>query len=309
ISLPSHIHQFRTRTEPSPNQARLPLAESRVHRFTPEHPSSDPSPAQSPEPEDLIPAPQAGPGPQRFSALELQQIVAVTTANNPFLAEHGRKAKAWAKVAAELHSQHLCLNSTADSIKHKVKKLIEYHEVPNQNPNPRSGIARALAEHPSIEALMPAKLDQPTGLRDGATHVDEGKRAKARKEEDEKTAQGAYIRNLAMRSMGSRAGAEASSSETDAPSSNDEYKENQRLKKCKREEPALYVRRSKKQRLDKTPSGQLLQVIKDVRGEERRERQQRDDRLINIFEKTCEAQCIAQRELVEILTSSLKQNE
>ena len=117
-----------------------------------------------------------------------------------------------------------------------------------------------------------------------------------------------------MRRMGAGSDTESLSSETEL-SSGDEDKENQSSRKRKCSSPAQ-IRRSKRRRLEKTPSGQLLQALEKAQEEDRQvrqaeqvERRERDDRLINIFEKSCEAQRVMQKEIVDILAASLKQNE
>lgn len=64
-----------------------------------------------------------------FSALELQQMAATAAEVNPFLAGRGNTDRKWQEVADDLHDQGLCLESSKDTIKHKVNALIKYHEV------------------------------------------------------------------------------------------------------------------------------------------------------------------------------------
>ncbi|TBU51893.1 hypothetical protein BD310DRAFT_833367, partial [Dichomitus squalens] len=119
--------------------------------------------------------------------LELQQMVAVTISKNMYLQSIGPRAM------AALHAQQLCMNSSADTIKYKIRKLINFHV----NLDLWSSIIRALAEHPSIEIFILVKLNQFTALRDGPSHINKNKHAKInhliRKEEEEKTAQEAYF--------------------------------------------------------------------------------------------------------------------
>ncbi|TBU36579.1 hypothetical protein BD309DRAFT_984846 [Dichomitus squalens] len=118
---------------------------------------------------------------------------------------------------AALHAQQLCMNSSADTLKYKIKKLINFH-----NLDLWSSITRALAEHPSIEIFILVKLNQFTALRDGPSHINKNKHEK---EEEEKTAQEVYFQNAAMCRMNVGSDTESLLSKTDM-SSNGKDKEN-----------------------------------------------------------------------------------
>ncbi|TBU36240.1 hypothetical protein BD309DRAFT_985085 [Dichomitus squalens] len=283
---------------------------------TPVFDQSTPSLSPTPVPEVIpatMPTPQPLQPPTKFTALELQQITAVAIEKNPYLASHGRKKEQWAEAAKELHRQGLCLNSTTGTIRNKVEALIKHH----RNPNPRSEISRTLAAHPCIEALMPAQLDKLSGNKEKAARINQDRRDDARTEEEEKSAQGAYIRSQALKNMlGEPNDTESASSGSDSDTFTDDAdKENHGRKRRKTKDPADAIHQFKRRRRSKTAATPLLEAIKEAQEEDRREREadrreraKRDKLLVELFRESCEAQRMAQKEMITLLADSLKEN-
>ncbi|RDX41132.1 hypothetical protein OH76DRAFT_1503083 [Lentinus brumalis] len=157
-----------------------------------EEDNEEPGPAPASQPDQAVSAARVA-----FSALELQQMVTVTTQHNPYLAPRSRRGETWAAVLRDLQSQGLCLTSSVRTIQNKVKALLEHH----RNSNPRSEISKALDRHASIKAQMPALLDRLTGAKQSAAKVAEEQKDQVREDSQRKVSQGEHIRKMSLITM------------------------------------------------------------------------------------------------------------
>lgn len=170
-----------------------------------QHPDKGPMLAKhTPAPKEADPRghfeePTVGPiNEAAFTAVEMEQMVAVTIDVNPYLAPHMQKGKRWEEVAKRLRLQDLCMRSTGKTIKNKVEALLKHHEVSVdvsdidpmltalyrrnvKKSNPNSVITKTLRKNPSVEARMPALLDRLTGLKAQAQNVKENQADNVRK--------------------------------------------------------------------------------------------------------------------------------
>ncbi|KAL1943755.1 hypothetical protein VTO73DRAFT_4200 [Trametes versicolor] len=257
-----------------------------------------------------------------FTALELQQMVAETALINPYLAPRNSRGEHWARVLKQLHSQGLCLESSADTVKHKVEALLKHHE----NPNPRSEISRELAKRPSIEIELPSRLDNLAGLKENAAKVRDDKKAEEREEENAKLRQGAYIRDMAMKTMSSDegdsgsdaapAGTESESGDKENHASSEQGTPVPRRRAEKRKKASSKPQRASKRRRLDTSLDDMMDMLQAARDEdrrdreaERRQRQERDERLLAIMEESSRAQrAMQERMLVAIAGLAPKGN-
>ncbi|GLB35541.1 hypothetical protein LshimejAT787_0211060 [Lyophyllum shimeji] len=170
-----------------------------------------------------------------YSGREYKVLASVAIDVNPWAAGHGQKKARWQQVASEVKAEGCFKDSSMETIKRKMKELMDYQ----RDPDSRSGsrIARILKGSHAIS--IASLLDRACHLEDCAKNKTEDERQVARKRDEEDKAGGKAIRDASVRTMGLK---REPSTEPDSDQENVEPKSHKRSRKSTKSDSLAELR-------------------------------------------------------------------